>query len=143
MSADCFEVIDRALSRPSSTLSQALRVLGERSAGRGTCLVLEHDVHGETLIADRAWSHGRAETLRKVGDFALVELCQEAGFRRLAVLVQPTGDEEQLDDAGLALTMAALDVTAALADITSQYIVPERDPTGSHRDVGTLPPRVA
>jgi hypothetical protein len=114
----CLETIEDAIGRSSSPLARALQALGEANRGRGTCLLLEHEEFGEALIADRLWKLGRDETLRNGDHFALVDLRQEHGFKRLAVLVQPSGDERELDEDGCALALAALEVTSALAEIS-------------------------
>lgn len=113
------QTIEDAISRASSPLARALRALGDANRGRGTCLLLEHEEFGEALIADRFWTLGRDETLRNREHFALVDLCQEHGFRRLAVLVAPSGDERELDAGACALALAALEVTSALAEIAA------------------------
>lgn len=113
------QTIEAAIGRASSPLARALAALGEANRGRGTCLLLEHEEFGEALIADRYWTLGRDETLRNREHFALVELCQEHGFLRLAVLVEPSGAEGRLDAGACALTLAALEVTSALAEIAA------------------------
>lgn len=109
--------IEAAMDRASSPLVRALKMLGESNHDRGTCLVLEHEEFGEVLIADRFWRRDRAETLKDSVRLAVVDLSQEGAFRRIAVLVDPTGDEGVLDDGALALALAALDVAAALAGL--------------------------
>jgi hypothetical protein len=117
----CIETIERSISVASSPLSRALRDLAGLCEGRGTCLLIEHDELGETLIADRRWTRGREETLRNREHFTLVDLRQENGFRRFAVLVEPLGSEDRLDEHGLRLTLAALGVTRMLADIAATF----------------------
>lgn len=113
------QTIEDAIGRASSPLARALEALGEANRGRGICLLLEHEDFGEALIADRRWTLGRDETLRNREHFALVDLCQEHGFSRLAVLVEPSGEEGRLDAGACALTLAALEVTSALAEIAA------------------------
>jgi hypothetical protein len=113
----CLDTIESAMGESSSALSRALRALGAANRGRGTCLLIEHDTLGEALIADRLWTMGRDETLRNRDHYALVDLHHAHGFRRLAVLVQPSGDERDLDADACALTIAALEVTSALAEL--------------------------
>ena len=120
-SGGCLETIESAIARDSSPLALALRDLGDWAGGRGTCLLIEHEELGEALIADQRWSLGREETLRQRQHFAVVDLRGTAGFRRLAVLVEPNGTEARLDPEGCALTIAALRVTEALSDIAEQF----------------------
>lgn len=121
----CLQTIEEALSRATSPLSIALRDLGSHIEGRGACLVVEHDTFGEALIADGRWSLDREETLRNCERLALVDLRQDCGVRRLAVLVEPLGSEARLDAAGCGLALAALSVTQALAEIAAPYDEPE------------------
>jgi hypothetical protein len=118
-SAASLQTIEDAIGRASSPLARALKALAEANRGRGICLLLEHEDFGEALIADRVWTLGRDETLRNREHFALVDLCQENGFRRLAVLMEPSGEECRLDAGACALTLAALEVTSALAEIAA------------------------
>lgn len=117
----CLNSIERAMSVASSPLSCALRDLGQRIGGRGMCLLIEHADLGETLIADRNWAWDRADTLRNRDHFTLVDLRQDRDFRRFAVLVEPQGDEDVLDEAGMQLTLAALGVTHALSEIAASF----------------------
>ncbi len=132
----CLDTIESAMMRPSSALSRALSQLGDNSGGRGTCLLIEHDDLGETLIADRDWTLGRDETLRNREHFALVDLRQDDGFRRFAVLVQPSGTEAGLDAAGCGLAVAALRVTQELADIAASFTAPVPEMTNEIRNSG-------
>lgn len=116
----CLDGIEAALARRSSRLSKALRHLGSHIDGRGTCLLVAHDDFGDALIADSRWTMNRDETLRVRKACALVDLRQEGGYR-LAVLVEPRGTEQLLDDEGCTLALAALCVTEALAEIASSY----------------------
>ncbi|MDH3263163.1 MAG: hypothetical protein OEM24_04120 [Paracoccaceae bacterium] len=118
-SAASLQKIEDAIGRASSPLARALHALADANRGRGTCLLLEHEEFGEALIADRLWTLGRDETLKNREHFALVDLCQEHGFRRLAVLVEPSGEEGELDAGACALALAALEVTSALAEIAA------------------------
>lgn len=117
----CLESIERAMSVATSPLARALRDLVRLTGGRGTCLLIEHDEMGETLIADRRWAWDRTETLRNRDHFTLVDLRQDDGFRRFAVLIEPSGTEDMLDETGLHLTLAALGVTHALAEIAATF----------------------
>jgi hypothetical protein len=117
----CLDSIERAMSAASSPLSRALRDLGSRIGNRGVCLLIEHEELGETLIADRNWAWDRADTLRNRDHFTLVDLRQDQDFRRFAVLVEPLGAEAELDEKGMQLTLAALGVTRALAEIAGSF----------------------
>lgn len=124
MSGTCLDTIENAIAEESSPLARALGALSAIVGQRGTCLLLEHEEFGETLIADSAWTLERTETLRHREDFAVVDLRQNQGFTRFAVLMQRVDGETVLDRDACALTMAALDVTAALADIAASYATP-------------------
>lgn len=116
--------IDDAMARATSPLARGLKALAEANAGCGTCLLVAHEEFGEVLIADRHWRRGRDETLRESARLALVDLHQESGFHRVAVLVEPSGGAGRLDDGALELTLAALEVTSALAAMAAPVAVP-------------------
>ncbi len=111
--------IEDAIASPNSPLALALTDLGTCSRGRGTCLVIEHDEFGEAFIADPHWSHGRAETMEIREQVALVDVREGFGFKRLAILVEPSEDDGPLDAGGCALAIAALSVTEELARIAT------------------------
>jgi hypothetical protein len=125
----CLDTIESAMTRSTTALARALSTLGSCAGGRGTCLLIEHDELGETLIADRNWTLGRDETLRNREHFALVDLRQDEGFRRFAVLVEPLGTEAQIDDAGCGLALSALRVVQELADIVASMETSANDMT--------------
>lgn len=129
----CLNSIERAMSVASSPLSCALRDLGERIGGRGVCLLIEHEALGETLIADRNWAWDRGDTLRNRDHFTLVDLRQDQDFRRFAVLVEPQGDEDALDEEGMQMALAALGVTHALSEIAASFdtTAPAQTETGA------------
>jgi hypothetical protein len=117
----CIASIERAVTVASSPLARAMRDLAALCGGRGTCLLIEHEEMGETLIADRRWTLSREETLRRRDRFAIVDLRQESGLRRITVLVELPGAQDRLDEHGLRLTLAALQVTRVLADMAASF----------------------
>lgn len=111
--------IEDAMARPDSALAVALEDLGVCSRGRGTCLVIEHDEFGEAFIADPHWLYGRDETMEIRDRMALVDVREGFGFKRLAILIEPSEDDGPLDAGGCALAIAALSVTEELARIAT------------------------
>lgn len=120
--------IEDALSSPESPLSFALKGLGECSQGRGTCLVIEGDGEGETLIADGNWGYNRKETIEISDNVALVDLREGFGFKRLAILMEPIEDNGPVGTNGCALANAALSVTEELVKIARSWLTLSKVP---------------
>lgn len=131
MSANLARIED-AIASPQSPLSAALNDLGVRSKERGTCLLIEHEEFGEAFIADQHWGHGREETMQIRDRVALVDIREGFGFKRLAILIEPSEDDGPLDDEGCALAVAALTVTEELARIAEPgQALPDVSDSGS------------
>jgi hypothetical protein len=131
--------IEDAIASPTSPLAVALNDLGACSNGRGTCLVIEHEDFGEAFIADPHWNHGRNETMEIREQTALVDVREGFGFKRLAILIEPSEDVGPLDEGGCALAIAALSVTEELARIaTSGAARPEMSADATVNSVGKV-----
>lgn len=124
MTTTCLEPIETALSQAASPLSRALRDLSACAGARATCLLIEHETAGETLIAETGRPLGQDETLLRHEHLAVVDLRQDGPFRRLAVLVESSGEDRMLDTEGCGLALAALNVTEALAGLAHASDVP-------------------
>lgn len=120
--------IEEAISSPNSPLSKALTELGAQSSGVGTCLVIQHEEFGEALIADGNWAHGREETIELCDDVALVDLHEGFGFKRLAILVEPSQDAGPSSVKRCAMAVAALSVTEELARIATSWLAMSKVP---------------
>lgn len=114
--------IENAISNPESPLSLSLNGLGACSEGRGTCLMIECDGDGETLIADANWKHGRNETINICNNVAIVDLQQGFGFKRLAILMEPSENDGPTNVQGFSVADAALGVAEELAKIAKSWL---------------------
>lgn len=115
---NCLRAIQEALDRRDSPLAAALRELAESAQGRGACLLVDHEEFGKILVAGEGWNSNQKEVLS--GNWhPLVDLQQDRGLRRMAVMIEPAKDVVGLDEDGSKLAFAALSVTKALAHIAS------------------------
>lgn len=115
---NCLTAIQEALDRRDSALAVSLRELAESAHGRGACLLIDHEEFGKILVAGEGWNSNQSEVLSGRWH-PLVDLRQDRGLRRMAVMIEPRQDGAGLDEEGSKLAFAALGVTKALAHIAS------------------------
>ncbi len=113
--------IEHSVGAPQSQLADALRSLSERTLGRGTCLLLEHEDLGETMIADPSWPLDLAQTKDRSEQLALADVRSSRGFLRIAVLAAPLATGMTAPAHAAEMAMNALMAIEAVADIATQF----------------------